>query len=54
MPPANSLQLAELNRRITEADQRLNRLYDAIDAGLADLGNSALRERMTGLKPIWD
>jgi len=34
-----------------EADQRLNRLYDAIDAGLAD---SALKERMTGLKPIRD
>ncbi|WP_234682348.1 recombinase zinc beta ribbon domain-containing protein [Bradyrhizobium monzae] len=27
--------LAELNRRITETDQRLNRLYDAIEAGLA-------------------
>ena len=46
--------LAELNRRITETDQRLNRLYDAIEAGLADLNDSALKERMTGLKAIRD
>ena len=46
--------LAELNRRITETDQRLNRLYDAIEAGLADLDDSALKERMAGLKAIRD
>jgi ferritin-like metal-binding protein YciE len=44
--------LAELNRRITETDQRLNRLYDAIEAGLADLNDSVLKERMAGLKAI--
>ena len=44
--------LAELNRRITETDQRLNRLYDAIEAGLADLNDSALKERMAGLNAI--
>ncbi|WP_353888818.1 recombinase family protein, partial [uncultured Paracoccus sp.] len=47
-------QLAELNRRITETDQRLNRLYDAIEAGLADLGDAVLKERMAGLKAIRD
>ena len=46
--------LAELNRRITETDQRLNRLYDAIEAGLADLNDSVLKERMAGLKAIRD
>ncbi|MCM2438555.1 recombinase family protein [Agrobacterium vitis] len=46
--------LAELNRRITETDQRLNRLYDAIEAGLADLSDSVLKERMAGLKAIRD
>jgi DNA invertase Pin-like site-specific DNA recombinase len=44
--------LAELNRRITETDQRLNRLYDAIEAGVADLDDSALKERIAGLKAI--
>uniref|UniRef100_E6VP48 Resolvase domain n=1 Tax=Rhodopseudomonas palustris (strain DX-1) TaxID=652103 RepID=E6VP48_RHOPX len=46
--------LAELNRRLTETDQRLNRLYDAIEAGLADLNDSVLKERMAGLKAIRD
>lgn len=46
--------LAELNRRITETDQRLNRLYDAIEAGLADLNDSVLKESMAGLKAIRD
>ncbi|WP_249734974.1 hypothetical protein [Bradyrhizobium sp. sGM-13] len=27
--------IAELNKRITETDQRLNRLYDAIEPGVA-------------------
>lgn len=46
--------LAELHRRITEADQRLNRLYDAIEAGVADLDDAALKERIAGLKTIRD
>lgn len=49
-------QLSELNRRITETDQRLNRLYDAIEAGLADLNDSVLRSvwpvlRRSGIRP---
>src|SRR5262249_17371653 len=31
-----------------------NRLYDAIEAGLADLDDSVLKERMAGLKAIRD
>lgn len=37
---------------ITKTDQRLNRLYDAIEAGFADLKDSALKERVPGLKKI--
>jgi site-specific DNA recombinase len=46
--------LAELNKRIAETDQRLNRLYDAIESGLADLNDNALKERIAGLKAIRD
>ncbi len=46
--------LAELNRRITETDQRLNRLYDAIESGVAALDDSALKERIAGLKALRD
>jgi hypothetical protein len=46
--------LAELNRRITETEQRLNRLYDAIESGVADLDDAVLKERIAGLKAIWD
>ncbi len=31
---------------------RLKRLYDAIEAGVADLGASALEDRIDGLKAI--
>ncbi|MFC5508146.1 recombinase family protein [Bosea massiliensis] len=44
--------LAELNRRITETDQRLNRLYDAIEAGVAALDDAGLKERIANLKAI--
>jgi site-specific DNA recombinase len=44
--------LAELQRRITETDQRLNRLYDAIESGLADLDTPGLKERIAGLKAL--
>ncbi len=44
--------LAELNKRITETDQRLNRLFDAIESGVADLDAPGLRERIAGLKAI--
>jgi site-specific DNA recombinase len=46
--------LAELNRRITETDQRLGRLYDAIESGLVDKDDSVLKERMAGLKALRD
>ena len=44
--------LAELHKRITETDQRLNRLFDAIESGVADLDAPGLKERIAGLKAI--
>jgi hypothetical protein len=44
----------ELNRRATEADLRLKRLYDAIKAGVADLGDPALKERIASLTALRD
>ena len=44
--------LSELKRKITETDQRLNRLYDAIEAGVTDINDPALKDRMAGLKAI--
>jgi site-specific DNA recombinase len=44
--------LAELHKRITETDQRLNRLFDAIESGVADLDAHGLKERIAGLKAI--
>ncbi len=46
--------LAELNKRITETEQRLNRLYEAIESGIADLSDDSLKERIAGLKAIRD
>ena len=46
--------LAELNRRITETDQRLNRLYDAIESGVAALDDVGLKDRIANLKAIRD
>jgi site-specific DNA recombinase len=46
--------IAELNKRATEADLRLKRLYDAIESGVADLGDPALKERITALKATRD
>jgi chromosome segregation ATPase len=45
--------LAELHKRITETDQRLNRLYDAIETGVTEL-NDSLKERIAGLTAIRD
>ncbi len=47
-------QLAELNQRATETDLRLKRLYDAIESGIADLAEPALKDRIAGLKAIRD
>ena len=46
--------IAELNKRATETDLRLKRLYDAIESGVADLDDPALKERIAGLKAIRD
>ena len=42
--------IAELNKRATESELRLKRLYDAIEAGIADLDDPALAERIAGLE----
>jgi hypothetical protein len=47
-------QIAELNQRATETDLRLKRLYDAIESGVADLADPALKDRIAGLKAIRD
>ncbi len=46
--------LAELNRRIAEADQRLGRLFDAIEAGMVDEDDAMAKERMASLKALRD
>ena len=46
--------IAELERRATESELRLKRLYDAIEAGVADLDDPALKDRIDGLKAIRD
>ena len=46
--------IASLQRQATESEQRLKRLYDAIEAGVADLDDPALKERIAGLKVIRD
>jgi NAD(P)-dependent dehydrogenase (short-subunit alcohol dehydrogenase family) len=46
--------IAELNKRAAETDIRLKRLYDAIETGVADLDDPALKERIAGLKAIRD
>jgi site-specific DNA recombinase len=44
--------IGELNRRAAESEARLKRLYDAIEAGVADLDDPALKDRIDGLKAI--
>ncbi len=46
--------IAELNKRAAETDLRLKRLYDAVETGVADLDDPALKERIAGLKAIRD
>ena len=46
--------IAELNKRAVEADLCLKRLYDAIETGVADLGESGLKECIVGLTAIRD
>ena len=44
--------ISELNRRAAESEARLKRLYDAIEAGVADLNDPALKDRIDGFKAI--
>ncbi len=46
--------IAELNKRATETDLRLKRLYDAIESGVADLDDPDLKNRIASLKAIRD
>ncbi|GHC65124.1 recombinase family protein [Limoniibacter endophyticus] len=46
--------LAELHRRITETDQRLGRLFDAIEAGMVDKDDAMAKERMASLRALRD
>jgi site-specific DNA recombinase len=46
--------IGELNRRAAESEARLKRLYDAIEAGVANLDDPALKDRIDGLKAIRD
>jgi hypothetical protein len=46
--------IAELHQRAAEAELRLKRLYDAIESGVADLNDPALKDRIAGLKSIRD
>ncbi len=49
-----SQHITELNQRAAEADMRLKRLYEAIEAGSLDPAESALGERIAGLTAIRD
>jgi site-specific DNA recombinase len=42
----------ELRKKATEAEARLKRLYDAIEAGVADLGDESLKERIAELRAL--
>lgn len=46
--------IAELNRRAAESEARLKRLYHAIEAGVADPDDPALKDRIDCLKAIRD
>jgi site-specific DNA recombinase len=46
--------IAELNKRETETDLRLNRLYDAIEGGGANLDDPELKTRIATLKATRD
>ena len=46
--------IAELHQRAAEAELRLKRLYDAIESGVADLEDPALKDRIASLKSVRD
>jgi site-specific DNA recombinase len=41
--------IAELSKRAAESDARLKRLYDAIEVGVADINDPALKDRLASL-----
>ncbi|HTR11908.1 MAG TPA: hypothetical protein VMI72_01315 [Roseiarcus sp.] len=43
-----------MNKRTAETELRLKRLYDAMEAGVADLDDPALKDRIDGLKVLRD
>ena len=43
-------QASELTKRAGEAEQRLKRLYGAIESGIADLSDPSLKERLAELQ----
>jgi site-specific DNA recombinase len=47
-------QIEELTRRGNEAELRLKRLYDATEAGIADIQDVSLKDRIAGLKAMRD
>ena len=46
--------IAKLNKHAAESELRLKRLYDAIEAGVADIADPALKDRIEGLKAVRD
>jgi site-specific DNA recombinase len=46
--------IAELRKRATEAEAKLKRLYEAIENGVANLDDPALKDRVTELAAIRD
>ncbi len=47
-------QVTELRRRASEAEAKLKRLYDAIEAGIADLADPLLKDRISELTALRD
>lgn len=48
------LHVADLERRATEAEARLKRLYDAIENGVIDVSDSSLKDRIAELTATRD
>ncbi|UXC89487.1 MULTISPECIES: recombinase zinc beta ribbon domain-containing protein [unclassified Sphingobium] len=46
------LHVAEMERRATEAEAKLTRLYEAIENGLVDIGDASLKTRIAELTAI--
>src|SRR3546814_20937909 len=46
--------VADLERRATDAEAKLKRLYDAIENGVIDVSDSSLKDRIAGLTATRD